>query len=639
MRHISVRKIRTLILILFIITILILTFATLSSSNSSEESDIVGTFGNVKELKENINNFENVENEMIEDDFTKSMNKDVNENDINDDDDTVNGNPDTVNNEKENNVDKNNNFNENGENEEYNNEDNVENGNDKIFDVNKDNNMNDDNENIEDPYDAGNVDNDTKENDDGGDDADDNDVNEDNFIDNNVPGGDALDFTVEDKNENDSDSNGDDTNNGDADDVDDVVDDTNNNNEPIGNDENNNISGNKIFDVNKDNNMNDDNQSIEDPYDAGNADDNNGNDDGDDVADDDIADDNAGEDDIDIEDDSISDDDGKKGDKEKDNVEFRLYHKGSNYRDKDDPKGIMCPVKWKWVKSKEKSDIIAMNVLDNLADIKRIENYDYDKSRQKLILMSMESVSNYKVMDTKRKFFDYTIDYRLDSDVPIPYTYGFFNFTKPALPTKEKGKKGRGLAAVFISNCNALNGRLKVLDALKDLIKVDSYGQCYHNKEVYEEDEDPNSAWNTKMNTISKYKFTFAFENSNDRDYVTEKFFQPLEAGSVPVFYGTSNIADFAPEHSYINVNDFESPQELAEYLKFLDQNDDAYEEYLAWKKKGDIGENLSRLVEIRKLNSICQLLQSIKGQWKNPYLTEWDRKDVPKDERACRLC
>jgi len=317
---------------------------------------------------------------------------------------------------------------------------------------------------------------------------------------------------------------------------------------------------------------------------------------------------------------------------------FKLYHLGSNYLDQDDPEGIKCPVPWQWVKNKEESDIIMLNPLDNLGDINRIEIYNYNKSTQKLLLMSMESTSNYNVMINKKQYFDYFIDYRLDSDVPIPYTYDFFDFTKPALPTKEKGKDGRGLAAVFISNCHASNKRLEFMEELMKYMKVDSYGICNNNKNVYEEDSD-DSAWNTKMNTIRKYKFTLAFENSNDRDYVTEKFFQPLEAGSVPVFFGTSNIDDFAPPHSFINANDFNSAEELADYLNMLDQDDEEYETYLEWKKMGDLGDNLKRLIEIRKYNSICQLLQRIKGLWINPYLTKWDRHDVPKDERACGLC
>jgi hypothetical protein len=34
-----------------------------------------------------------------------------------------------------------------------------------------------------------------------------------------------------------------------------------------------------------------------------------------------------------------------------------------------------------------------------------------------------------------------------------------------------------------------------------------------------------------KVETLKHYKFSLAFENSNEEDYVTEKFFQSLVAG------------------------------------------------------------------------------------------------------------
>ena len=39
-----------------------------------------------------------------------------------------------------------------------------------------------------------------------------------------------------------------------------------------------------------------------------------------------------------------------------------------------------------------------------------------------------------------------------------------------------------------------------------------------------------------------------------------------------------------SPFHSYIHVDDFDSPKELAEYLKMLDQDDEKYNEYFKWK-------------------------------------------------------
>ena len=43
-----------------------------------------------------------------------------------------------------------------------------------------------------------------------------------------------------------------------------------------------------------------------------------------------------------------------------------------------------------------------------------------------------------------------------------------------------------------------------------------------------------------------------------------------------------------APYHSYIHVDDFEGPKQLAEYLHKLDQDDNLYQQYFQWKvRKG----------------------------------------------------
>ena len=39
-----------------------------------------------------------------------------------------------------------------------------------------------------------------------------------------------------------------------------------------------------------------------------------------------------------------------------------------------------------------------------------------------------------------------------------------------------------------------------------------------------------------------------------------------------------------APPHSHINIRDFDSPKELADYLLYLDKNDTAYLSYFWWK-------------------------------------------------------
>uniref|UniRef100_A0A7N0T1S7 Fucosyltransferase n=1 Tax=Kalanchoe fedtschenkoi TaxID=63787 RepID=A0A7N0T1S7_KALFE len=50
-------------------------------------------------------------------------------------------------------------------------------------------------------------------------------------------------------------------------------------------------------------------------------------------------------------------------------------------------------------------------------------------------------------------------------------------------------------------------------------------------------------------------KFSLAFENSVEEDYVTEKFFQSLIAGSIRMFFGAPNIQEvtLAPGSIFIS--------------------------------------------------------------------------------------
>lgn len=59
----------------------------------------------------------------------------------------------------------------------------------------------------------------------------------------------------------------------------------------------------------------------------------------------------------------------------------------------------------------------------------------------------------------------------------------------------------------------------------------------------------------------------------------------------VPIVLGAykEDYVNVLPPHSYINVDNFKTVRELAEYLQYLDKNHTAYAEYFAWKKYGRI--------------------------------------------------
>lgn len=71
-----------------------------------------------------------------------------------------------------------------------------------------------------------------------------------------------------------------------------------------------------------------------------------------------------------------------------------------------------------------------------------------------------------------------------------------------------------------------------------------------------------------KTDTLSRYKFTLCFENAIFPGYLTEKIFDALMAGSVPVYLGDPEVNKIIPENAFIDARKFSSPEELGRRLK-----------------------------------------------------------------------
>lgn len=199
---------------------------------------------------------------------------------------------------------------------------------------------------------------------------------------------------------------------------------------------------------------------------------------------------------------------------------------------------------------------------------------------QRYIFANFETPINYVGKRTQYVldgFFNWTMTYRLDSD--IPWTLGSIvkGKTKYTMPTEEFVRNKTRTAAWFVSNCNALNRRAILGEELGRYIDVDVYGTC--GTLTCKKSDDCYGMLERK------YGFYLAFENSNCRDYVTEKFFNVLGRNVIPVVYGAPNYTHLAPPHSHINVDDFENVEILANYLNQLQNDVKRYLEYFEWKK------------------------------------------------------
>lgn len=222
------------------------------------------------------------------------------------------------------------------------------------------------------------------------------------------------------------------------------------------------------------------------------------------------------------------------------------------------------------------------------------------------VFWSMECEEHYRWQYEYEIFnlFDIKATYKLKADIPVPYLYPHY----ATLLRKEPAPK-TGLINAFISSSFNQSGRVTRLKELMSYLDVHSYGKLMNNKQL-PGDEGPV----TKMDIISTYKFTIAFENAIAMDYVTEKFFEPLVAGSVPVYLGAPNVSQFAPgDKCYIDVNDFSSTKALADFLLELDNSEEQYEAYLAWKKlpyKDSFTNNLNSVYKVHPIVQLCEMMR-----------------------------
>lgn len=229
------------------------------------------------------------------------------------------------------------------------------------------------------------------------------------------------------------------------------------------------------------------------------------------------------------------------------------------------------------------------------------------------VAWSLESEAHYpQLMDPRfMKRFDLTMTYHQKADVVSSYFvyYGTTDNLKRALLEPPKPKTHGKLANLFVSGPYDKSGRRAYATGLMRDLDIHSYGKFLNNRRI------DGDLWRpTKLKIIADYKFTLAFENAATPDYVSEKFFDPLVAGSVPVYLGAPNVEDFAPgDHCFINTADFESPKALANYLLELDKDEAAYEAYFAWKKK-PLRPGFLKMLENQKTDPFIRLCHKVKA-------------------------
>jgi hypothetical protein len=79
-------------------------------------------------------------------------------------------------------------------------------------------------------------------------------------------------------------------------------------------------------------------------------------------------------------------------------------------------------------------------------------------------------------------------------------------------------------------------------------------------------------AINTKFEAYGYAKFGICYENTKDLpNYITEKIFDCMIEGCVPVYWGANNVLDFIPKTCFIDRRDFANTADLHQFLVAID--------------------------------------------------------------------
>lgn len=144
----------------------------------------------------------------------------------------------------------------------------------------------------------------------------------------------------------------------------------------------------------------------------------------------------------------------------------------------------------------------------------------------------------------------------------------FCNFISSRLaPGSEDIYDGTSLRPEFVTKLSSykkVDCPGKVCNNMKDAIEPLEFGSG----------RDWRSA---KYDFLKKYKFTLAIENTAMPGYISEKLYDPIRIGSVPIYWGDPDIARTFNPKAIVNCHDFPSFDAVVKYVKYLDTHDDDY--------------------------------------------------------------
>ena len=247
--------------------------------------------------------------------------------------------------------------------------------------------------------------------------------------------------------------------------------------------------------------------------------------------------------------------------------EINMIGGGFKHLEGTDP--FQNPKYIKWLKKKHTSDI-SIHIDDTIL-------WDTDKTKQnygwlcessviipQIVNKVMSNLSHYK---SKFKYI-FTHDRRLVRRAP-----DFIKFTHPHATPWIQNKKvySKTKLVSFIGSnktmCEGHKFRQKKIAELRG--KLDHFGRGYGNRELPWTINAENGLESGKILGLKDYMFSYAMENGNHDEIISQKVTDCIATGTVPIFWGSKNIVNYFDKRGIIFLEDLRSVEDLNEDLYF----------------------------------------------------------------------
>jgi hypothetical protein len=114
--------------------------------------------------------------------------------------------------------------------------------------------------------------------------------------------------------------------------------------------------------------------------------------------------------------------------------------------------------------------------------------------------------------------------------------------------------------------------------------RVNFYNILKNKKEVIcpkDNSRTTTSLFDDNIKLIEECVFNISFENNDVIGWITEKIVNSYLAGCIPIYWGPDDIYEYFNKNSFINAKDFNSYEELSNYIIDLYENKEKLQKYL----------------------------------------------------------